>query len=100
MRHIFAQIWLAKSDWNFGIVADRGHWGGLNVLKDHYGDIPKTQLAGMMVQVFSKQQVGEDKMNQAINQQTAIQVQKQDMEQVAEKLIEENEPDATSQRRR
>ena len=33
-------------------------------------------------------------MNQAINQQTAIQVQKQDMEQVAEKLIEENEPDA------
>ena len=94
LRHIFAQIWLAKSDWNFGIVADRGHWGGLNVLKDHYGDIPKTQLAGMMVQVFSKQQVGEDKMNQAINQQTAIQVQKQDMEQVAEKLIEENEPDA------
>ena len=94
LRHIFAQIWLAKSDWNFGIVADRGHWGGLNVLKDHYGDIPKTQLAGMMTQVFSKQQFGEDKMNQGINQETAMQVQQQNMEEVAEKLIEENEPDA------
>jgi len=53
IRHIFAQLWLAKSKWNFGIVADRGHWETLDTLKKHYGDVPPTVQAGFMVQVFS-----------------------------------------------
>jgi len=53
IRHIFAQLWLSKSKWNFGIVADRGHWETLDTLKKHYGDVPKTVQAGFMVQVFS-----------------------------------------------
>jgi hypothetical protein len=68
IRHIFAQLWLAKSKWNFGIVADRGHWETLDTLKKHYGKVPKKVQAGFMIQVFSTDQVDEkDKFNQGLN---------------------------------
>ncbi len=37
LRHVFAQAWLARSDMDFGWVANRGHWGGIAILEQAYG---------------------------------------------------------------
>tara|TARA_R100000963_G_C4625599_1_gene91928 strand:- start:42 stop:1106 length:1065 start_codon:yes stop_codon:yes gene_type:complete len=72
LRHLFAQLWLRKSKWNFGVVAGRGHWETLDTLKKHYGGVPKPALAGIMTDVFSSDQDGENKMDQAINRSIAL----------------------------
>jgi len=74
LRHLFAQLWLRKSEWNFGIVADRGHWETLDTLKKHYGGVPDEFVEGFMIQVLAKDQVGDDVMNQAINSDIALQL--------------------------
>lgn len=74
LRHLFAQLWLRKSEWNFGIVADRGHWETLDTLKKHYGGVPDEFVEGFMIQVLAKDQIGDDVMNQAINRDIALQL--------------------------
>ena len=38
---------IRKSKWNFGVVADRGHWETLDTLKEHYGGVDTMKdLAG------------------------------------------------------
>jgi len=54
VRHLFAQIWLKQSGWNFGLVADFGHWSILDTLKVNYGDAPDTQMANAMIQLWSE----------------------------------------------
>ena len=54
MRHLFAQIWLKQSGWNFGLVADFGHWAILDTLKVNYGDAPNTQMAKSLQALWSK----------------------------------------------
>jgi len=72
LRHLFAQLWLRKSKWNFGVVASRGHWETLDTLKKHYGGIDKKTLGDQMTEVFSSDQDGENKMDQAIDRSIAI----------------------------
>ena len=36
-RHIMAQYWLIKTDYDYDFVADLGHWGTITVLKGSYG---------------------------------------------------------------
>ena len=72
LRHLFAQLWLRKSKWNFGVVASRGHWETLDTLKKHYGGIDKTTLGDQMTEVFSSDQDGENKMDQAIDRSIAM----------------------------
>ena len=72
LRHIFAQLWLRKSKWNFGVVADRGHWETLDTLKKHYGGVPDETLGGFMTEVLASDQVGEKAMNQAVNRSIAL----------------------------
>jgi len=73
VRHIFAQLWLQKSDWNFGVVASRGHWETLDTLKKHYGGMHQEKYADFMIQVLAKDQVGSHQM---IKQKVAEQLQK------------------------
>ena len=70
---------LSKSDWNFGVVADRGHWETLDVLKDHYGGMNQKKLAGFMIQVLGKKQVGSDRDNQQMD--AALQASSRDSPQ-------------------
>ena len=94
IRHLFAQLWLSKSDWNFGVVADRGHWETLDVLKDHYGGMNKKKLAGFMIQVLGKKQVGTDKDNQQMQTSLGKRIQKSGFaEKSAENLIDERVQD-------
>ena len=72
LRHIFAQLWLRKSKWNFGVVADRGHWETLDTLKKHYGGVPDETLGDFMTEVLASDQVGEKKMDQAVNRSIAL----------------------------
>jgi len=92
MRHVFAQLWLSKSDWNFGVVADRGHWDTLDTLKDHYGGMDSSKLAGFMIQVLAKDQVGKSKDNQQMNKSTANRIIKSGVAtKMAKNLIKERE---------
>ena len=92
MRHVFAQLWLSKSDWNFGVVADRGHWDTLDTLKDHYGGMDTTKLAGFMIQVLAKDQVGDQKDQQQMNKSTAKRIIKSGVAtKIAENLVKERE---------
>ena len=72
LRHLFAQLWLRKSKWNFGVVASRGHWETLDTLKKHYGGIDTETLGDQMIEVFSSDQDGENKMDQAVNRSIAV----------------------------
>ena len=92
MRHVFAQLWLSKSDWNFGVVADRGHWDTLDTLKKSYGGMDTSKLAGFMIQVLSKDQVGKNKDNQQMNKSTAKRIIKSGVAiKIAENLTKERE---------
>ena len=45
LRHVFAQAWLARSEFDFKWVSERGHWGGIAILEQAYGKpTAKTQL--------------------------------------------------------
>ena len=88
LRHLFAQLWLRKSKWNFGVVASRGHWETLDTLKKHYGGIDKTTLGNQMTEVFSSDQDGENKMDQAINRSIAIRNVKYSQEVAKEKKVQ------------
>ena len=37
LRHIAAQYWLAKSNYDYGFVAELGNWTVLDELKTSYG---------------------------------------------------------------
>ena len=94
VRHLFAQLWLSKSDWNFGVVADRGHWETLDVLKDHYGGMNKKKLARFMIQVLGKKQVGTQKDNQQMQTSLGKQIEKSGFaEKSAANLISERVKD-------
>tara|TARA_R110002051_G_scaffold31378_2_gene71535 strand:- start:260 stop:2692 length:2433 start_codon:yes stop_codon:yes gene_type:complete len=54
VRHIFAQAWLRKSDWNFGLVSLVGHWKIMDVLKLHYGERPDDVALKQMIDLFAK----------------------------------------------
>ena len=41
MRHIFAHYWLLKTGFDYGFVADKGHWGATTELVRSYGTMPK-----------------------------------------------------------
>ena len=44
LRHVFAQYWLHKSDWNFTFVAKLGHWKTEKELKDSYGGMDQDRF--------------------------------------------------------
>ena len=96
LRHLFAQIWLRKSKWNFGVVADRGHWETLDTLKKHYGGIPDETLTGFMEEVMGSDQVGENRMKQAINRDIQNRLRESgDSEEMASEIVEERKDDVT-----
>lgn len=39
LRHVFAQVWLLKSNFNFSFVSKKGHWGASKILEDAYGGV-------------------------------------------------------------
>jgi len=43
LRHLFAQYWLKATDKDFSLVQDVGHWGGIDVLKQFYGQSSKSE---------------------------------------------------------
>jgi len=54
IRHVFAQTWLNIFDWNYGLVADYGHWQVMETLKDNYGTIPKSLAKKQIAEGFAK----------------------------------------------
>jgi len=59
-RHIFAQYWLEKTDFDYEWVANRGHWTGIEILRKSYGEVLsrikaiKNILAAQVANVFGK----------------------------------------------
>jgi len=95
LRHLFAQLWLRKSKWNFGVVASRGHWETLDTLKKHYGGIDTETLGDQMIEVFSSDQDGVNKMDQAINRSVAIRSAKYSKDIAESQTEQEIIPDVT-----
>ena len=54
IRHVFAQTWLRKSEWNFGLVALVGHWKIIDTLKMHYGERDDDVAVKQIIELFSK----------------------------------------------
>jgi len=54
IRHIFAQTWLRKSKWNFGLVALFGHWKIIDTLKLHYGERDDDTAIAQMMDLFAQ----------------------------------------------
>ena len=54
VRHIFAQAWLRKSEWNFGLVSKIGHWKIMDVLKLHYGERDDDMALQQMIDLMAK----------------------------------------------
>jgi len=44
LRHIGAQYWLAKKDFNYGLVSEIGGWHTIDELKKSYGMIPPEKI--------------------------------------------------------
>ncbi len=44
LRHIGAQHWLAKKDFNYGLVSEIGGWHTIDELKKSYGMIPPEKI--------------------------------------------------------
>ena len=54
IRHVFAQVWLRKSAWNFGLVAMFGHWKIIDTLKANYGERSNTEALKQMISLIAK----------------------------------------------
>ena len=48
LRHIGAHYWLAKTDYNFGLIAEIGGWNTMDELKKSYGQIPPEKILEMI----------------------------------------------------
>ena len=44
LRHLGAQYWLSKTNYNFGIIAEVGGWHTIDELKKSYGQIPPEKI--------------------------------------------------------
>jgi len=44
LRHIGAQYWLARKDFNYGLVSEIGGWHTIDELKKSYGMIPPEKI--------------------------------------------------------
>ncbi len=44
LRHIGAHYWLAKTDYNYGLIAEIGGWNTIDELKKSYGQIPPEKI--------------------------------------------------------
>jgi len=44
LRHIGAHYWLAKTNYNYGIIAEVGGWHTIDELKKSYGQIPPEKI--------------------------------------------------------
>jgi hypothetical protein len=48
LRHIGAHYWLAKKNYNYGLVAAIGGWNTIDELKKSYGEIPPEKILEMI----------------------------------------------------
>lgn len=48
LRHIGAHYWLAKTGYNFGLIAEIGGWNTMDELKKSYGQIPPEKILEMI----------------------------------------------------
>jgi len=78
LRHVFAQAWLLKSNWNFSFVAKKGHWGASKILEDAYGGVDEKEFfiqsitfaRVSMLEVEQKQKISmEEKLKNTIKGQ-------------------------------
>jgi len=44
LKHLGAHYWLAKTDYNYGIIAEVGGWHTIDELKKSYGQIPPEKI--------------------------------------------------------
>ena len=44
LRHLGAHYWLAKTNYNYGIIAEVGGWHTIDELKKSYGQIPPEKI--------------------------------------------------------
>ena len=64
LRHVFAQSWLIKSNGDFAYVAERGHWGGIDILEKAYGGKTDTQMLRDTMEYSNRSVIEEDKKNE------------------------------------
>jgi len=65
VRHMYAQLWLDETDWDYGIVAELGHWKTIKELEDSYGEKPDS--------IFVKQFTAASKaVAQALNSKSLL----------------------------
>lgn len=48
LRHIGEHYWLAKNDYNYGLVAMVGGWNTIDELRKSYGEMPPEKVLEMM----------------------------------------------------
>jgi len=96
IRHVFAQTWLRKSKWNFGLVADIGHWKIIDTLKLHYGDRDDDdvidQLAGLFAESDSEAKTKrlQEQLKETFDSEDANEFKKETADQALSEKEKEN----------
>jgi len=96
LRHLFAQLWLGKTGWNYGFVADTGHWTILQTLKDHYGKIPKKIMGERIMDLMAKERIsfadekGRTDSRDVLISDIAQNVAKQDLTKMGETAVKQS----------
>lgn len=86
-RHIMAQYWLYKTDYDYDFVAGLGHWGTISVLKGSYGAMD----AGIKIQkqfAYAMVPDGEQFLRNSLTGKTATQAGAEILRKSADKTSE------------
>ncbi len=54
LRHVFAHKWLRLTKYNYGVVADWGHWHTIAELERSYGEMPRKFAESQMTEYLKK----------------------------------------------
>jgi hypothetical protein len=81
LRHVFAQAWLIKSNGDFAFVAERGHWGGIDILEKAYGGKTDTQMLRDTMKYSNRSLIEMDKESEMEFTESQKKIAKLGMEQ-------------------
>lgn len=81
LRHVFAQSWLIKSNGDFAYVAERGHWGGIDILEKAYGGKTEDQMLKDTMRYSNRSLIEMDKEAEGEFTESQKKIAKQSMDE-------------------
>ena len=102
VRHMFAQLWLDDTDWNYGLVAKVGHWKTIKELEDSYGEKPESifvkEFAGASQAVASSiggsSTLSDDELKEGAKEIVTTDAKEKELEEIVEEAKDDLDEDA------